>query len=725
VTISGLPHTPVTNVNGDYSDSVAYGFNGTVVPSLAGYTFTPINHVYSNVTSAQVNQNFTANLIYYAISGRVTIGGNGLQGVTLSGLPHIPITNANGDYSDSVAYGFNGSVVPTLAGYTFNPVNHVYTNVISAQTNQNYIASLIYYTISGRVTSDGNGLQGVALSGLPHTPITNASGDYSDSVAYGFSGTIVPTLAGYTFTPINHTYTNVTSAQTNQNFTANLIYYTISGRMIVGENGLSGVTLSGLPHTPVTNANGDYSDSVAYGFSGTVVPSLNGYTFSPVNHVYTNVTSAQSNQNFTANLIYYTISGRVTVGENGLSGVTLSGLPHTPTTNANGDYSDSIAYGFNGSIVPTLAGYTFSPVNRVYSNVTSAQSNQNFTANLIYYTISGRVTAGGNGLQGVTLSGLPHTPITNANGDYSDSVAYGFNGTVVPSMAGYTFSPVSRIYSNVTSNQTNQNFTANLIYYTISGRVTVGGNGLLGVTLLGLPHTPITNANGDYSDSVAYAWSGIVTPSLPGYHFAPINRTYDTVVVNQADQNYIASVIYYQIMGRVTIAPDVGLDSVLMSGLPDTVFTDSSGNFTALVPFHWSGTLRPLRLDYEFMSADSDSVIHFTSVDTNYNGQDFHAIFLSVTSLVSRFPNSFGLNRYYPNPFNASMSIEISVPKLSQVKLLLYNTLGQRVVSLQDGTLSPGRYRYTLQSTRLTSGVYFLKMSASGYSKVVKVNVLK
>ena len=88
------------------------------------------------------------NYVYYAqassaaqwkISGYVrTNKGTGISGVTMNGLPHNPITDTNGYYSDHVSNGWSGIVIPSLAGYVFNPTNLGYSNVTSNRTNQNY-----------------------------------------------------------------------------------------------------------------------------------------------------------------------------------------------------------------------------------------------------------------------------------------------------------------------------------------------------------------------------------------------------------------------------------------------------------------------------------------------------------------------------------------------------------------------------------------------------------
>ncbi|MDD8012867.1 MAG: M6 family metalloprotease domain-containing protein, partial [Acidobacteriota bacterium] len=78
------------------------------------------------------------------------------------------------------------------------------------------------HTISGTITQGVMQLAGVVLNGLPGNPVTNGSGFYSASVSSGWSGTVTPTLAGYSFSPSQVTYSNVTSSQTT-NYTAQAV----------------------------------------------------------------------------------------------------------------------------------------------------------------------------------------------------------------------------------------------------------------------------------------------------------------------------------------------------------------------------------------------------------------------------------------------------------------------------------------------------------------------
>jgi len=74
--------------------------------------------------------------------------------------------------------------------------------------------------------------------------------------------------------------------------------------------------------------------------------------------------------------------------------------------------------------------------------------------------ISGTVRKDSSGLSGVTMTGLPGNPATDTSGEYSADVEHGWGGTVRPQKSGYSFSPLSITYSNVTSNQTGQDYVA-------------------------------------------------------------------------------------------------------------------------------------------------------------------------------------------------------------------------------------------------------------------------
>ena len=77
-------------------------------------------------------------------------------------------------------------------------------------------------------------------------------------------------------------------------------------------------------------------------------------------------------------------------------------------------------------------------------------------------SISGSAKTGtGTAISGVTItfSNSGGTATTDSSGNYSKTIAYGYSGTATPAKSGYTFSPSSKTFTNVTANQTGQNFT--------------------------------------------------------------------------------------------------------------------------------------------------------------------------------------------------------------------------------------------------------------------------
>lgn len=93
-------------------------------------------------------------------------------------------------------------------------------------------------------------------------------------------------------------------------------------------------------------------------------------------------------------------------------------------------------------------------------------------------------------------------------------------------------------------------------------------------------------------------------------------------------------------------------------------------------------------------------------------------------------PTLTSLNGIYPNPFNPVTTISFGLAKAEQVTLDIYNIKGAKVRTVVAGNLNGGTYRQVWNGTdnngmALTSGVYFLKMTAGKYSSTAKLVLLK
>jgi hypothetical protein len=85
----------------------------------------------------------------------------------------------------------------------------------------------------------------------------------------------------------------------------------------------------------------------------------------------------------------------------------------------------------------------------------------------------------------------------------------------------------------------------------------------------------------------------------------------------------------------------------------------------------------------------------------------------------------YGLSQNYPNPFNPSTSIHFSLAKSEEVKLEVYNILGNTVATLVDGNLNAGDHTVEFDASELSSGVYFYSITAGNFKDVKKMMVVK
>jgi len=77
-------------------------------------------------------------------------------------------------------------------------------------------------------------------------------------------------------------------------------------------------------------------------------------------------------------------------------------------------------------------------------------------------------------------------------------------------------------------------------------------------------------------------------------------------------------------------------------------------------------------------------------------------------------PVSFELIQNYPNPFNPSTKIQYGLPADANVKVVIYDYLGQQVAVLADGFAKAGYHEVTFDASGLASGVYIYRLTAIG-----------
>lgn len=147
---------------------------------------------------------------------------------------------------------------------------------------------------------------------------------------------------------------------------------------------------------------------------------------------------------------------------------------------------------------------------------------------------------------------------------------------------------------------------------------------------------------------------------------------------------------------------------------------DDSGNLIHCKSESWSGS------DW----IPSSVFCEFSNSGYNYRilCREFFGYYSTVTDVEyseNNVLNTFYLSQNYPNPFNPLTTIEFHIPHTTNVKLEIYNTLGQRIQTLLNKHLIVGQYEIEFNAEIYSSGVYFYKIDAGEYQDIKKMILLK
>jgi endoglucanase len=94
------------------------------------------------------------------------------------------------------------------------------------------------------------------------------------------------------------------------------------------------------------------------------------------------------------------------------------------------------------------------------------------------------------------------------------------------------------------------------------------------------------------------------------------------------------------------------------------------------------------------------------------------------TQLVSDLVD-YQLHQNYPNPFNPITQIQYTLPVPAQVTLEVFNSLGQKVMELVNSQQSAGYHTEIFDATRLSSGIYFYKLTTLSFTETKRMLLIK
>jgi hypothetical protein len=142
-----------------------------------------------------------------------------------------------------------------------------------------------------------------------------------------------------------------------------------------------------------------------------------------------------------------------------------------------------------------------------------------------------------------------------------------------------------------------------------------------------------------------------------------------------------------------------------------------------------SGVIYPLTVRVEGMDI---RLMDETGKAINVNlkaGEDIVISDASVMKLMvsgELIPAQYSLEQNYPNPFNPSTVIEFSLPEdVANVKLSIYNALGEKVAELVNTSLTAGKYQYQWNASHVATGMYIYELRTDNFVSVKKMLLLK
>jgi subtilisin-like proprotein convertase family protein len=136
---------------------------------------------------------------------------------------------------------------------------------------------------------------------------------------------------------------------------------------------------------------------------------------------------------------------------------------------------------------------------------------------------------------------------------------------------------------------------------------------------------------------------------------------------------------------------------------------------SALDGFNSDGTWTLRVQDNE--SGDFGTLDEFT-VHVTYEGTD-------ADDSPIGLPSSFKFHGAFPNPFNPSTTLRFDLASNSDVSLVVFNSLGQEVATLVNGSMNAGSHSISFNAADLPSGLYFAQLRAGTNVSTQKLVLMK
>lgn len=163
-----------------------------------------------------------------------------------------------------------------------------------------------------------------------------------------------------------------------------------------------------------------------------------------------------------------------------------------------------------------------------------------------------------------------------------------------------------------------------------------------------------------------------------------------------------------------------GIRYIGTGGGPYGVYYDRNTNF------NWTNFTNNLPSNISIYSMFLENSMLYI---TTHAGQGIWKVNLDMLTntgnISTAAPDKFSLSNAYPNPFNPSTKVQLSVPFASRVELKVFDVMGRQVDVIADREFSAGTYDFQWNAKGFNSGIYFLRLTTANYTETKKLMLLK
>jgi len=270
----------------------------------------------------------------------------------------------------------------------------------------------------------------------------------------------------------------------------------------------------------------------------------------------------------------------------------------------------------------------------------------------------------------------------------------------------------------------------------------------------------------DYNANQYYKYKIVANGNTIGLYLddvlrlSPTNAGGDVLTGGFCLQNFGTVAVYYddvRVRSYVAIEPTANVGAEEANPLPVELSTFSASIIGSTVNLQWMTETEVNNYGFEIerkagsrsSEAGNFKKIGFVEGNGNSNSPKYYSFednnltagkysyrlkqidtdgqfeYSKVIEVELGAPMKYELTQNYPNPFNPTTTIQFSLPESGNVKLTVYNILGEQVAELVNENKEAGVHTINFNASELNSGLYIYKLTAGNFSDVKKLMVVK